>query len=232
MLAPLKSHFSNSIAPQVDGLLQDNLARAAQFRGNSWDDLSSLVEQSPALSSKPTSSDDAQVNSRVRPQARPGGDTFADSLSRYGFDDNVPRSLIGTESSGDFSAENGVAGSGGKGHFGILQFSQGRLEDAKRAGVIPSDMTPQQFKASKEAQVNVSNWHFDDIDRRIQSNGYDRYLGQNLGGTPITMNGMRAIAHLGGFGGLSKFLTSGGSYNPADAYGTSLSKYGRVHASN
>ena len=92
-------------------------------------------------------------------------------------------------------------------------------------------MTPEQFKANPKAQVAVSNWHFNDIDNNIRKNGYDQMVGQSIGGVPISMDGMRAMAHLGGFGGLSKFITSGGTHNPADSFGTSLAAYGKRHRS-
>lgn len=127
------------------------------------------------------------------------------------------QALSGPESGGRFTASNAVKGSGGKGHFGRIQFSQGRLSEAKNAGVIPADMTPAQFLADEEAQKATELWHIADIDKHIQRRGY---LGQGY-----NLNGLRAIAHLGGKGGLDKYIKSGGRYNPADANGTSLSMY-------
>lgn len=141
-----------------------------------------------------------------------------------------PASLIETESGGNWGARNNVTGAGGKaGHFGRLQFGQARLEDAKRAGVIPADMTPDQFMATPAAQKAVEQWHFGDINSRIDAAGLGRYEGQVIGGVPMTRDGMLAMAHLGGFGGLQKFVESNGQYNPADAYGTSLADYGVRH---
>jgi hypothetical protein len=160
------------------------------------------------------------------------GGKMSGDLKQYGFADNVPASLINTESGGNWGARNNEAGSGGNGHYGILQFGNGRLADVKNAGVIPADMTPEQFMASKPAQVAAANWHFSDIDNRIKANGFDRYIGQTIGGVVVSMDGMRAMAHLGGFGGLSKFINTGGQNNPADSFGTSLAAYGRTHQSN
>lgn len=141
----------------------------------------------------------------------------------------TPASLIRTESSGNWKAKNDVEGSGGKGHFGRLQFSQGRLNEAKAAGVMPRDMTPQEFLNNKEVQVAVENWHFKDIQRFAEANDLIKYIGQSIKGVPVTFDGILAVAHLGGKGGLKKFLTSGGSYNPSDAFGTSLLDYLRTH---
>lgn len=147
-----------------------------------------------------------------------------------GFGSNVPRSLIGSESGGDFSETNDAKGHGGKiGHFGVLQFGISRLQDAKNSGIIPQNMTPEQFTRSKTDQVNVSNWHFNDIDKRIKSRGFDRLIGKNVGGVTLSMNGMRSMAHLGGFGGLAKFINSGGRNNPSDVNKTSLLAYGKQH---
>ncbi|HJP08339.1 MAG TPA: hypothetical protein QF882_12895, partial [Arenicellales bacterium] len=51
---------------------------------------------------------------------------------------------------------------------------------------------------------------------------YDKLLGQT---SPITLNGLLAVAHLGGRTGLKKFLQTNGTYNPADSNGTRLSDY-------
>ncbi len=217
------------LVPQIDPRVAQLAQRGSSLIGNAW---SGLEEDQAAR--------DAQIA-----QAAQKGYAMHDKISRIGagdlsfgqatpdgFGSNVPRSLIGTESGGNWNAQNNETGAGGaKGHFGILQFGQARLEDAKRAGVIPSSMTPQQFKQNQQAQVDASNWHFNDIDSRIQKNGYDRMVGQTIGGVPISMNGMRAMAHLGGFGGLSKFIQTGGSYNPSDSFGTSLAAYGKTHRS-
>ena len=139
------------------------------------------------------------------------------------------RSLIHNESGGNWQASNDVMGSGGRGHFGRLQFSQGRLQDAANAGVIPQGVSPQEFMSSEALQRRVEDWHFNDIDNNIRRNGLDRYEGQVINGTEVTRSGMHAAAHLGGFGGLKRHLESGGQYNPADANGTRLSDYMRNH---
>jgi hypothetical protein len=151
-----------------------------------------------------------------------GGSAGADTL---GF----PSSLIGTESGGNFGAANNVEGAGGTGHFGRLQFSQGRLAEAKTAGVMPRNMTPEDFLKNPEVQKAVETWHFSDIKNFIGSNDLARFVGTVIKGVPVTLDGMLAVAHLGGKGGLKKFLESNGSYNPSDAYGTSLLDYLGTH---
>lgn len=144
-----------------------------------------------------------------------------------------PASLIQNESGGNWQAQNNAVGSGGAvGHFGRGQFSVARLEDAKRAGAIPPDTTPQTFMNSPEMQKRAEAWHFGDIDNFIQANGYDKMIGQTINGVPVTVDGMRAVAHLGGTGGLRKFIESGGQYNPSDRNGTSLMDYFSRHGGN
>ena len=137
--------------------------------------------------------------------------------------------LLKNESGGDYGAQNNATGSGGKkGHFGALQFGQDRLADAKRAGVIPQDMTPEQFRTSgKDVQDKVADWHFNDIDAQAQRMGLDKFYGQNVGGVTINRDSIRGMAHLGGIGGVQRFITSGGKSNPADENGTKLSDYGQ-----
>ena len=143
----------------------------------------------------------------------------------------LPPSLIGTESGGNWQAQNSEVGAGGAiGHFGRGQFGQARLQDAMDAGVIPQGMTPQQFMDDPAAQLRVETWHDADIQGFISRNGLDRYYGQTVGGVMMTPGGMLAIAHLGGNGGLRRYLESGGQYNPSDSFGTSLRDYAQTHS--
>lgn len=144
--------------------------------------------------------------------------------------EGIRQSLAGTESSGDYSASNNVAGSGGRGHFGRLQFSRGRLAEAQAAGVMPRGMTSEQFLADPDTQRAVEEWHLSDINSRIESDNLTRFEGRTINGRRITRSGMIAMAHLGGYAGMRQFLETGGRYNPADAYGTSLLDYAARHA--
>lgn len=135
----------------------------------------------------------------------------------------VLNSLLTTESGGNWGADNGI------GYVGRLQFGTERLADAANAlglGTIDKEA----FKNDPALQRRVEDWHFSDIDRRINAAGLDRYIGQVVGGVPVTRSGMIAMAHLGGFKGMKRFLETGGAYNPSDANGTSLSDYGTIHA--
>lgn len=134
--------------------------------------------------------------------------------------------LIRSESGGNWSAQNNAVGSGGNiGHFGRGQFGVARLNDAKRAGVIPADMTPQQFMANPAAQVATEQWHENDIMSFAAQNGITDRIGDTINGVPITREGIVNVAHLGGNAGARRFFETNGQYNPADANGTRLSDY-------
>lgn len=139
-------------------------------------------------------------------------------------------SLISNESGGNWRAQNNEVGAGGAvGHFGRAQFGQARIQDAANAGAIPQGTTPQQFMNSPELQQRAETWHVNDIDSNIRANGFDRLVGQRINGVPITMDGLRAVAHLGGVNGMKRFVETQGGYNPADANGTSLFDYFSRH---
>jgi hypothetical protein len=147
----------------------------------------------------------------------------------YG-NESILGSLARTESGGSFQASNEEVGAGGmRGHFGRLQFSRARLQDAERAGVLPSGTTPEMFMADPALQQQVETWHLNDMRQKAEQMGLDQYIGQNVGGVPITMDSILAMGHLGGIDGASRYLQSGGQYNPSDVYGTSLRDYALTH---
>jgi hypothetical protein len=135
---------------------------------------------------------------------------------------NVYESLFGTESGGNFGAANS------EGYVGRSQFGQARLDDWAQANGAPR-VTPEQFRANPDLQVQVEEWHFSDINNFIDDQGLMQFEGQTIAGVPITRSGMVAMAHLGGSNGMKRFLESGGEYNPSDSNGTSLSDYARTH---
>ena len=121
--------------------------------------------------------------------------------------------LTHSESSGDSNAEITIAD--GRRYVGALQFGDARLQDYKKA--TGSSFTQDEFKANSTLQDKVAAWHIADIDKTIDglginTDGYDR-------------DGLRAVAHLGGKGGMKKFVRSNGEYNPSDELGTSLQDY-------
>lgn len=139
----------------------------------------------------------------------------------------VINSLTRTESGGNFGAFR--TNKDGRSFGGKLQFGQARLNDwANATGNSP--VTLSQFTNNPALQRQVEQWHVKDIIGHAQSNGYTDRVGQKINGVTVTLSGMVAVAHLGGKGGLDKFMSSNGRYNPSDELGTSLTDYLRKHA--
>ena len=121
--------------------------------------------------------------------------------------------LTQSESSGQSDAE--ITIKDGRRFVGKLQFGEARLKDYQKA--TGSTFTKGDFKADTALQDKVADWHIKDIDKAIDAlgintDGYDR-------------DGLRAVAHLGGKGGMKKFVLSKGEYDPSDDLGTSLKDY-------
>ncbi|CAB4121130.1 hypothetical protein UFOVP6_25 [uncultured Caudovirales phage] len=136
---------------------------------------------------------------------------LADTLASNGSsspEDFIKR-MSGSESSNNPAAEN-------SGHYGLMQLSSDWIAKAGEAGVIPKGMTPEQFKADTAAQDKANVWYMGQVDKYIMSKGYVE--------KGYSLDGLRAVAHLGGLGGLDKFVSTGGKYNPNDGH-TSLTDY-------
>jgi hypothetical protein len=127
--------------------------------------------------------------------------------------------LLNKESGNNYGARNK------QGYVGRGQFGDARLEDARRAGVLPEGMDKEAFRRDPNTQQAVEKWHFSDINDFIDKRGLGAFEGKTVGGVPVTREGLVNVAHLGGKGGMEKFITSGGVYNPTDANGTRLSDY-------
>lgn len=124
--------------------------------------------------------------------------------------------LRGRESGGDINAvsvQNAV---------GLDQFTQQRLDDYnQQMGLKGNDrVTVEALKNNVPLQNQIAAWHYPDIDRFITDNGLTQYLGQTIKGVAVTLDGMRAAAHLGGSQGLKRFLETKGEEDPADGLGT------------
>jgi len=126
---------------------------------------------------------------------------------------NFLSSLAQSESSGNSKAER--TNKDGRKFAGTLQFGEARLTDARKALGLTFSM--EEFKNNPELQEKIGAWHIKDIDKAIAALG-DSSKGYNK-------NGLRAVAHLGGIGGMKKYVKSAGRYNTKDEEGTYLSDY-------
>ena len=139
---------------------------------------------------------------------------------------SIIRSLTGTESSGNSAAFR--TNTNGKSYGGLIQMGDDRLKDyAKVTGSRP--ISANQFKNLPAAQQRaVNEWHINDLMQAAQATGA---VGKVINGVPVTLGGLVAVAHLGGKGGMNKFVQTNGRHNPKDQLGTSLTDYLAKHAS-
>lgn len=140
-------------------------------------------------------------------------DTQADTDRPETTMDGFMRKMAMSESSGDPNAE--ITLDYGRTFTGLYQFGDARLSDYRKA--TGAKFTTAEFKQDEQLQQKVAGWHFADIEDAIvalgsEADGYDR-------------DGLKAVAHLGGVGGMRKYVRTKGQYNPSDALGTSLSYY-------
>lgn len=224
--APL-SAFSR-VTPEGDAAMWDAIAGV-------FDDVYKRLEPAAAqeMADKGTAAGREAAGGMPQMETRPSNDPSRvadDTMSELGLDGGdyggFNASLARTESGGNYNVVNS------EGYGGKYQFGQGRLDDFNRANGTSykvSDLvagTPEAEQLTERVQA----WHLGDIDQYVKDKGLDSYLGQSVGGVTITQDGMRAMAHLGGKGGMEKFLRTGGQYNPSDSNGTHLSDYARTHA--
>ena len=112
-----------------------------------------------------------------------------------------------------------------EGYMGAYQFGDARLDDYKKAN--NEKFTTDEFLKDKNLQNKVFDWHVSDIVKYIQDNGLDESIGKKVNGVVVTLNGLVAMAHLGGKLGMREYVQSNfsESENEQDKNGTSLFDY-------
>ena len=175
-------------------------------------EMAQAIYQRPEFNAAPVSTATADDDTATALEAVLA-DAFPEPQRRQADELSFIKRLTQSESSGDSNAE--IIIEDGKRYVGALQFGDARLQDYKNA--TGSSFTQDEFKANSVLQDKVAAWHIADIDKTIDGLGintdvYDR-------------DGLRAVAHLGGKGGMKKFVRSNGEYNPSDELGTSLQDY-------
>ena len=145
---------------------------------------------------------------KLTPRVQPSDNTFIDRL-------------IKSESGGNPNAS--ITIKDGRTFAGLGQFGTARLKDLGMGETFTYD---QYLKNENNLQRTILDRHIADIDRQIERDNLGQYEGKTIGGVPINRQSMYAMAHLGGYGGMKKFIESGGTSNPSDELGTSLRDYG------
>ena len=128
-----------------------------------------------------------------------------------------------SESSGNSGILTDIGG--GRQVAGAYQFSEPRLKDYKKA--TGERFNQEDFLSDMDLQNRVMDWHEQDIVNYAMDNGLDQYIGQEVGGVPVDISSIMAMAHLGGRKGMRDFLQTGGEYDPVDKFKTKISDYGK-----
>lgn len=130
--------------------------------------------------------------------------------------------LVQSESSGN--SEASITIKDGRQFGGLLQLGAARLKDYANATKTKA-MTPEQFrKLSASEQEKVNDWHINSLTKAARNSGA---VGKVIKGIPMTEDALVSMAHLGGIGGMQKFVKTNGEYDPSDELGTSLSSYAK-----
>lgn len=120
--------------------------------------------------------------------------------------------LISSESSGNPNASR--VNNDGKRFVGLVQMGEARLQDYNTAN--NTNISLDDFKGNPTLERSVIDWHMNDLTN----------LAQDLSAkTGMDVNGLVAVGHLGGRGGMANFANTGGKYNPQDQNKTSLMDY-------
>ena len=134
------------------------------------------------------------------------------------------------------SAEGGAdpAAVNKQGYAGQFQFGAGRLADLGLYTPAPGeDLKSNQWKG----QFHIAPYNVATLDDFLKNpaaqhaafvahvGDIDKTIDATPGADKFDRNGLRAVAHLGGTGGMQAFVASGGNLDRADANGTSLKNY-------
>lgn len=164
----------------------------------------------PAAAQRPQGSAWEDFAARLRPAE--GTWTSVNSGGYAGaYQFGAPRlAELGLYSPGEGESLDGWGGQGGG------RRSQNAWSGRFNIPGFPEVRTLQDFLRNPDAQNAAFQLHVADIDRVIDS---------TPGAEAFSRDGLRAVAHLGGPGGLRRFVETGGQHNPGDANGTTLMSY-------
>ena len=200
----------NAEEDRPDFAAQDAVMDRAYAQWERLKPLEELLAETPSFSSTRSSANsqtEALISRPQRPQPPYTSNDNAEDASSF------MEALTASESGGRADAEYTTRD--GRRHVGLLQFSDARLQDYRNA--TGASFTQDEFVQDTELQQRVSQWHIASIDAAIDE------LGEAAAG--LDLDALRAVAHLGGITGMTRFVQSGGQYNPSDELKTSLSDY-------
>ena len=208
------SEFKTPTAKQqTEGLMRPTASSPSEGSGVGVGlSIMDILAQHKAIdkSLRPQSRPDSTVSESLRPKERPRVDS--DIMSRDSDLESFGAKLKQSESSGRDDIQ--ITIDDGRTMTGGYQFSDDRLTDYMEAN--KAKFTTEQFKNDVKLQEKVFKWHISDI---------DKVIAKIPGSDKMSLDGLRAVAHLGGNTGMTRFVESGGKHNPSDKFGTRLSDY-------
>ena len=104
------------------------------------------------------------------------------------------------------------------GYMGKYQFGHVTLKG------LGFNVTREEFLSNPHIQEEAFIAYLQ-YNHRVLSSYIERYDGSVIGGVEITTSGILAAAHLGGTGGVKRYLATGGSRQTSDAYGSTVRSY-------
>lgn len=210
----------------IEAGIRDQYDAAGAERDNNYTVARDATQHSYNIASQNNSATNSIAQSKANAYIDGGVDPIVGGGSNDGSVAGIIASLTGTESGGNSGANR--TNKDGRSFGGLLQMGDARLKDyANASGTKP--ITAMQFKnLSASQQSAVNNWHINDLRKAAQATGA---IGRTINNVPVTLGGLVAVAHLGGKGGMQKFVQTNGRYNPKDQLNTSLTDYLKEHAS-
>jgi hypothetical protein len=173
--------------------------------------LSSFIDKGPHIDLSIKPQDSVIISPRI--PHRP----LVNTITPTNINDSLYRVKIGyMESRNNYSAVNQY------GYLGKYQFSKKTLKGLGFDSILIA-----QFVDSTHLQEIAMTKLISHNLKIIKNYGLMQYVGKDVGGVTVTLEGMLAGAHLCGPNAVKQYLTSGGEDNKKDAYNTSVRKYMR-----
>jgi hypothetical protein len=204
------STAKQQLEQQKEGLMRPKSRPAPEMSGGLAEGIGLALMEAMQPAVEETTVKEEGLKSSLRPQTR--SRAGSDIMNRDSDIGRFAAKMKQSESSGRDDVQ--ITTEDGRKMTGGYQFGDARLADYKKAN--KTKFTTEQFKNDPALQSKVFEWHISDIDKTIA---------RIPGSDKMSLDGLRAVAHLGGKNGMKRFVKSGGTYNPSDDFGTRLSDY-------
>lgn len=110
------------------------------------------------------------------------------------------------------------------GYIGEWQLGKAALKDVGYKHILFNDFKKNPYIFPRYHQV-IAVKRLINLNQKRLEPYFEKYIGDTIKGVEITKSGLLAGAHLGGSGGVKRFLDSNGRIDRKDALGTTISRY-------